>query len=127
MMGSKKRVLIVDDEKDFAFMVKLNLEQNGQYEVETVNEGSRAIPAIKTFKPDLVLLDIVMPDLDGSYVAGQLKQDPATSDIPIVFLTAAITKEEEDSKNGMIDGYPFLAKPVKLENLVKSIEEHIKK
>lgn len=121
----KQRILIVDDESSLTWILKLNLERTGRYEVRTENEGSRAFLAAKQFHPDLVLLDLMMPDLDGGSVAAQLQADPATHGMPIVFLTAAIAQDEMAMPGALIGGYPFLAKPVSLEQVLACVKEHI--
>lgn len=123
----KKKVLIVDDEEDFAVMVKLNLEATGRYEVRTENKGLLAVVTAKEFKPDLILLDIIMPDIEGSQVAASLKGDRDTAKIPVVFLTAMVTKEETESAGGVIAGNPFIAKPVDTKSLIDCIEKNISK
>ena len=91
---SKKRILVVDDETSITRLLKLNLEQTGNYEVREENFGARVLEAAREFKPDLVLLDVMLPDMDGGDVAAGLKQDPALRKTPVVFLTAAVKKEE---------------------------------
>jgi CheY-like chemotaxis protein len=121
----KKRILIIDDEEDFTQLVKLNLEQTKRYEVWVENKGAEGLEAAKSFNPDLILLDIIMPDLEGSEVASRIKNDAETKDIPIVFLTAAATKEEVSSSGGIIGGHPFLAKPVSTQELIDCIDKNI--
>ncbi len=123
----KKKILIVDDEEGFTKMVKLNLEETGEYTVKIENNSSNAFMAAKEFKPDLILLDIMMPGKDGGDVASELKTDNAIKDIPVVFLTAIIREDEMDSQGGSIGGHPFIAKPVSAEDLIKHIKEHIAK
>lgn len=123
----KKKILIIDDEESFTRVVKLNLEAIGRYEVRIENKGSLGLKAAKEFKPDLILLDIFMPDEEGSEVALQLKEDYAVKKIPVVFLTAAVRKEEAKASFGVIGGHPFLAKPVTVQELVSYIEENIDK
>ncbi len=120
---AKKKILIVDDEVGFTNLVRLNLEETGEYEVKEENEGARGLKAAKAFRPDMIFLDIIMPDMQGSDVARQIKEDAALKNIPIVFLTAIISAEETDSHGGMIGGNPFLAKPVSAERLVEYIEK----
>ena len=120
----KKRILIVDDEENLAKVFKLLLEKTGKYEVWKETNGSNAFATAKKFKPHLVLLDIMMPDTDGGEVASQLKEDAETRHIPIVFISAAITKEEEGEQGVMKGGYPILAKPVPLEKLIAAIEKY---
>lgn len=121
----KKKILIIDDEADFTKLVKLNLERTGKYEVETENHGSSALDAAKAFNPDLIILDILMPDMEGSEVASQLKEEENTKDIPILFLTAMIGKEEVNGSGGIIGGHHFVSKPVDIKKLISIIEENI--
>ena len=124
---SKKKILIIDDEENFTKLVKLNLERTGEYEVRTGNNGLQGLIAAKEFKPDLILLDILMTDMDGGEVAYQLNNEEATKNIPIVFLTAVIRKEEVEKSGGVISGHPFIAKPVTAEELIDCIKKNISK
>jgi len=121
----KKKILIVDDEESLAKVYKSQIENTGKYEVCKETRGSKAFNVAKKFKPDLVLLDIMMPDIDGGEVARQLKEDADTRDIPIVFVSAAITKEEENEQGLIKGGHPILAKPVPMETLLATIEKYI--
>ncbi|NQU18719.1 response regulator [bacterium] len=122
MKKEKKRILIIDDEEDFCKLIKKNLELRGDYEVGMSTDAKRGIEFAKEVNPDLILIDIVMPDIDGSQVAFELKNDSRTKDIPIVFLTGLATKEETNNEGGIIGGHPFLAKPVETEELIDCIE-----
>lgn len=117
----KKRILFVDDEAMLTRMIKLNLDKMGTYEVATENHGVNAIKVIKQFKPDLVFLDVMMPDMSGDEIAAELSEDPELSSIKYIFMTAIVTKDEA----GDIAGKQFVAKPVKINELVKIIEENI--
>jgi len=117
----KKRILLIDDEASFTRMLKLNLEDTGAYEVRAENRGSEGLAAARQFKPDLILLDVVMPDISGGDVASQIETDRTVKDTPIVFLTAAAKKEDE----GMIAGRVFIAKPVTVEEVVGCIERNL--
>ncbi|MEP4487126.1 MAG: response regulator [Halioglobus sp.] len=119
----KKRILVVDDEVTLTRMVKLNLERTGDYEVRTENEGAMAVPAAREFKPDLILLDVMMPGMTGDEVAAQLKEDPLLADTKFIFVTAIVTKSETAQAGSNIGGNVFLAKPVKTEELVDTIEK----
>ncbi len=119
----KKKILVIDDEPSFTRVLKLYLEKTGTYEVRDENRGKMALAAAKQFKPDLILLDIVMPDMDGGEVASNIIADEALKDTPIVFLTAAVAKDEE----GTISGRPFIAKPVNAEEVVHCIEKNLPK
>ena len=118
----KKRILVVDDEVALTRIIKLNLERTGNYEVRTENMGSMAVPAAKEFKPDLIFLDVMMPDMGGEDVVALFKEDPVLSNIAVIFLTAIVTKEETQSKETDIGGNLFLAKPVNTLELIATIE-----
>lgn len=119
----KKKILIVDDEKDFTKVVKMNLDITGKYEVIAENNPLNAFHAIRSFKPDLILLDIMMPELDGTEIASQIGRDTKLKDTPIIFLTAAVTKREVMSQKGKIGNHVFIAKPVNIQELINCIEK----
>lgn len=120
-----RRVLVIDDEAPFTRMVKLNLESTQRYTVETINQSTQAYQVANQFQPDIILLDVVMPEADGGDVATQIRKHPQTADIPIIFVSAMVSKKE--SGNGFYNsgGEHFLAKPVTTETLVHSIEHVI--
>ena len=120
-----KKILIVDDEAGFTRLVKLTLQKTGDYEVVEENQGAQAYPTAKRERPDLILMDIVMPGVDGGDAAAQIRRDPALAAIPIVFLTAIVSRKEA-APGGLIGGFPFLSKPVSLEALRDCIEKHLK-
>jgi len=118
----KKKILVVDDEASITRLLKLNLEKNGAFMVRTENEGTKALAAAREFKPDLILLDVMMPDIDGGDVAAIIQADPLLRNVPVVFLTAAVKKEELDAKGGMIGGFPYIAKPLDVKGVTAVIE-----
>jgi len=122
----KKKILIVDDEVQFTQIVKMNLEETGEFEVRVENRGKDALAAVKAFKPDLIFLDIIMPDVDGTQIAESLKDDVLLDEIPVVFLTALVTKEEILSGGENIAGRKFLAKPAMTSQIIKCIKENIR-
>ena len=85
---TSKRILIVDDEADIREVAQVSLELVGQFEVLTAGCGRDAIARARADRPDAILLDVMMPDMDGPTTLAQLQSDPATRDIPVVFLTA---------------------------------------
>ncbi len=117
-----KRILVVDDEPAITRMVKLNLERTGNYKVLTENHSRNAIAAAREFQPDLILLDVMMPEMDGDEIASQLKKDQHLSKIKFVFMTAIVTKDDIESRGSNIGGNEFLAKPVKTGELISTIE-----
>ena len=125
MNNAKKRILVVDDEPTITRLLKLNLEQTGDYEVATENISQAALAAAEEFQPDLFLLDVLMPGLDGGNLASQLQTSPKLKGVPIVFLTAAVTREEVRARHGLVGGLPFLAKPVNLHEVLGCLERHL--
>jgi two-component system, OmpR family, response regulator len=121
----KKKILVVDDEASLTRMVKRGLEAKGDYLVMEENLGSRALAAARSFKPDLVLLDVMMPDVDGGSLAGEFAEAEDLKHIPIVFLTAIVTRQETAPTGSMIGRHTFLAKPVELDDLVTCIQDHL--
>jgi CheY-like chemotaxis protein len=122
----KKRILVVDDEPAMTRMIKLNLEQTGRYEVRTENLGRMAIAAAREFRPDLILLDLMMPDMLGSDISAQLQADPELRAIKFVFLTALVTKDDMLRSTAQIGGHTFIAKPISADDLCRVIEDHLR-
>ena len=119
----KKKVLLVDDEKSFTNLLQLNLEQTGHYDVRVVNVSEDALPTAKEFKPDIVLLDIIMPRMPGGNVVAQLEADAALKTTPIIFLTAAVRRSRVEEMDGMVSGKPCLPKPASMDDIVAMIEK----
>ncbi len=124
---AKKRILVVDDEVSFARMVKLNLEKTGAYEVRVENRAMFALATAREFLPDLILLDVIMPNMDGGDVSKQIKRDRTLKGTPIIFLTATVSRREAGEGGLNSGGELFLAKPVSVEALIACINEHLKK
>jgi CheY-like chemotaxis protein len=125
MSEVKKKILVVDDEVSFTRLLQLNLEQTGEYEVQVVNVSSVAVAQAERFLPDLILLDVMMPGMSGGDLAEHFQKRGSLRHIPIVFLTAAVKKDEVSSHNGIIGGLPFLAKPVDTDELIACIKKYI--
>ena len=125
MKNDKKRILVVDDEASITRLLKLNLEQTGDYEVATENASRAALATAEAFQPALILLDVMMPELDGGHLANQFEASPRLRGVPVVFLTAAVTREEVRARQGMVAGLPFLAKPVNLREVLACLEQHL--
>lgn len=120
----KKKILLIDDNPDVTRTINLILEATGRYVIREENRGQRALETARDFKPDLIFLDFMMPDIDGNEVAAQLEEDDELKHIKIVFLTAIVTKGEVESGSvDNISGYTVLAKPVKTNELVSCIED----
>lgn len=121
-MADKTVILMIDDEEDFAYFVRLNLEKTGKFTVITTTLGSEGIKLAKTESPDLILLDLLMPEMDGAEVSAELLSNSATRHIPIIFLTALARKEEVEAGEGVIGGRNYIAKPVAPGELISRIE-----
>lgn len=127
---NKKRILIVDDEVGAARLLKANLEQTDRYEVRVENWPEDALGAARQFRPDLVLLDIIMPRLPGGNVAAQIEADPTLKGTPIVFLTAAVRKHgprSVEEHEWIICDHPCVAKPASAEEIMQFIEAEFAK
>jgi CheY-like chemotaxis protein len=120
----KRRVLIVDDDPDSTHLVKILLEKTGHYIVFEENDADEAHQSARNFRPDAILMDIMMPKTDGGEVAAQIEADPELRSTPIIFLTALVT--EPETKAGLqIEGHRSLAKPINIPRLIDQIEESL--
>jgi two-component system alkaline phosphatase synthesis response regulator PhoP len=116
-------ILVVDDEKDILELLKYNLEKEG-YRVLTAHNGKEALRVVKQH-PDLVVLDIMMPELDGWEVCKAIRKDPTTAKIPIVFLTAR--DSEVDEVVGLeLGADDYIVKPVKIRTFVARVKHALK-
>ena len=126
-MSQKKKILVVDDEMNITSFLKSYLEETGKFEIRTENLGEVAFETAKTFRPDLILLDIMMKDMSGDGLADKIKNDPVLRKTPIVCLTGIVTKEEVEANGGIIGGYPYIAKPIlAMRELLDCIDANIK-
>lgn len=117
----KKIILIVDDSADNIQLLSGVLKEH--YKVKAATRGSRALTiAQKSPSPDFILLDVVMPEMDGYEVCQQLKSNPKTMNIPVVFITGNVTDEERE-KGLALGAVDYLGKPVDSSRLLKIIEQ----
>jgi CheY-like chemotaxis protein len=107
----KKKILVVDDEPGIAELMEFELKFYG-YEVITASSGKEGLEKCKRLKPDAVIMDIMMPGMSGNQAAEEIKSDPSTSHIPIIFLTGMVSTKEVRKDHVMGDQY-ILAKPFK--------------
>jgi two-component system, OmpR family, response regulator len=120
--SAKTKVLIVDDEMDFTYVIKLTLEGTGQYQVRTLNLPTQVIAVARDFKPHLILLDCMMPGLDGGEVAAEIQRDPILKHTPFAFFTATVNEPETVSSRCYEGAQEYLPKMMKMEDLVSFIE-----
>ena len=125
MKTEKKRILVVDDQTQNTRLLKLYLERTNDYVVREVNDAKDALSAAEDFDPDLILLDVMMPGVDGGELATRFQASTELKTVPIVFLTAAVTKAEVNAGGGRLGGFPFLAKPVVLSEVVACLKHHL--
>ncbi|MDP8258758.1 MAG: response regulator [Candidatus Aadella gelida] len=118
----KKKVMVLDDEEDFLKIAKINLESTGKYEVMTMSDGRDILSRVKSFHPDVILMDILMPKIDGVEVCQMLNEDTAGKKIPIIALSALDTDKDKLMmyKLGVVD---FLTKPIEIDELISKIEK----
>ncbi|MCX5657353.1 MAG: response regulator [Candidatus Omnitrophica bacterium] len=120
-----KKVLVVDDEQSVVKVVVFRIRKAG-YEVVSANDGESALKVLKDYKPDLILLDIALPDIDGYEVSRRIRLDESTKSIPIIFFSAStamiMDKSEVLNKYG-VQGY--ISKPFETKELLQSISNII--
>jgi DNA-binding response OmpR family regulator len=121
----KRWIVAVDDEPGITTMLKLNLEKTGLYSVITENRAEAAVATIRAAKPELVLLDVVMPGKDGGQILAELRADKELRTIPVLVMTATVTSQSVDASKGIIGGMPVVAKPIDTKVLLRRIEETI--
>ena len=121
-MGPKRSILIVDDDRATCLMVKMLLDRTGLYAVTICTRGSKAFGIVQETRPDLVLLDIMMPDTDGTDIADQIKNDKSLAHTKVVFLTSLVSQKEVH-RHAVIGGRAFISKPFSDEVLLQRVKE----
>lgn len=115
-----KKILVVDDESDVTDLVAYHLKAKG-FVVQAINDPNRSVGAARSFVPDLVILDVMMPELNGLQICRMLRADPALSRVPIIFLTAKA--EENDRVQGLeIGADDYISKPFSIKELILRIQ-----
>ncbi|MFA4836304.1 MAG: response regulator [Dehalococcoidia bacterium] len=126
------KILLVDDDPDFVAATKMVLEKS-KYEVIVAGEGEEGIKKAKETKPDLIILDVIMPVKDGFTTAEQLKKDPQLCKIPIIMLTSYSEQKQKGKTNipvsrGMtLEAEDYVEKPVKPQELLRRVEALLSK
>ena len=120
----KKKILIVDDEKQIARMLKIRMEASG-YEADVANDGLEGLAKVQQIQPDLIILDVMMPKMDGFEVCRKLKDDPVFKSIPVLMLS--VKAEEKATDLGVIAGADdYMPKPFEPEILMEKIRKLLK-
>lgn len=120
-MQGRGTVLIIDDSAQLCESLKQRLEHSHGFTVLTAQDGKTGLSLARKRRPDIVILDVMMPGMGGGEVAEILRENPATAGIPIVFLTGMISREEVEEHGGEIGGELFMAKPVSPDELAATI------
>lgn len=126
-LSNLKKILLVDDDPDLQKIARLSLEKKGGFSVRVCDSGKQALKDVTDFQPDLIILDVVLPDMNGMETLLQLRKLPEAAQIPVFFLTARVSPQEtkkyqELGAAGLIRK-PF--HPMKLANQVKELWEQI--
>jgi len=122
------KVLIIDDEVDFCYFVKKNLMKDELFDVIIATNGQDGIDLAKNEEPDIILLDLFMPDMPGEDVADALKENTATADIPILFVTALASNDDiVDNEENKIGNNYILPKPIRTKKLIETIMKILSK
>lgn len=115
----KTRILVVDDEPHITRELQVQLEETGRFEVRTANSGHEALQAIRAFTPDIAILDVGMPDLDGGELKFRLRQIKKYQHLPVIFLTAIIQRGETNNKD------LYVEKPINLDRIIEVIDQQV--
>jgi len=121
MDNNKKKILIVDDEEDMVNMLRFRLEANN-YEVVSAFDGHEGLNKARSLNPDLIILDLMLPKLDGHRVCGMLKFDKKHKHIPIIMFTSRSHKKDEELSREM-GAEAYIIKPFDVEVLMEKIKE----
>jgi len=120
-MNKKPTILIIDDEKDFCHFMRMNLESTNKYKIFVSTNARSGIKTAIRKKPDLVLLDIMMPNISGFGVLQKLKENINTTSIPVIMLTA-LSDDESVEKAMVLYSHEYIVKPVEMDSLVSKID-----
>lgn len=121
----KKKILIIDDEPDFIKVIRMRLEVNG-FRVVSAENGKEGLKKSKSEKPDLILLDLMMPEMDGFEVLEHLKKDKKTFDIPVVILSAK-SDDESKFKASQLYDEEYVVKGIESDELLRRIKDVLKR
>lgn len=117
----QKKILIVDDEPNIVIPLEFLMEQNG-YDVKVAVNGEEAIEAVESFKPDLILLDIMLPGIDGYEVCQKVRQNPKLPDTKIIFLSA-LARDIDIAKGMGLSANGFITKPFSISDVVDTVKK----
>lgn len=125
MSISAKKILVVDDDPVIANLLQTRLSALG-YELFTAADGKQGLEIAKESKPDLIIADLIMPVMDGSTMASEIKYIPDLADVPVIFLTCMVSESEIQETEHHIGGHMFFAKPFDSSELIDTVAKLIK-
>jgi CheY-like chemotaxis protein len=120
--GVRKRIVAVDDDEDYIYIIKTVLEREG-YEVEGLTCGRECLRRVRELKPDLLILDVIMPDMDGWEVCRKIKESPSTSSIPVLILSIRSDGRDVERSLKYARADSHLAKPIEFKELTRTVKE----
>ncbi len=121
---AKNKILVVDDEVDFTKLLKFNLEETGKYEVLALPDANDIISQVHAFRPDVILLDIIMPGIKGIEVCEMLNKDIIGKSVPIIILSA-LAKGADKYKAFRVGVVDYMEKPIEIKDLIVKIDKYI--
>src|SRR2546423_8409805 len=127
MKTEKKRILVVDDRASNTRLLKLHLERTNDYVVREENDANAALSAATEFEPHLILLDVMMPGMDGGALAACFQANAKLKAVPIVFLTPAVPKGQIKAGCGRHRRFSFLRKPARLPEESSDLQHHLRR
>jgi DNA-binding response OmpR family regulator len=124
-MKHPAKILVIDDEEEFTDMLSINLTRSAKYEVRVENQSTNAIKTAEEYKPEIILLDIVMPGLDGGDLSAKFQSHATLRNVPIIHISALVATDETHGGKGMAvsGGTMIISKPVNLDTLFLCIED----
>jgi DNA-binding response OmpR family regulator len=124
-VSNPTKILLIDDEVDFTELLAANLEESG-YEVRQVNDPVNTIREARAFQPDICIIDLVMPRMDGGDVVNALKAEPMLAKTPVLMLTALVEEDPNDpGELQMKGGLPFVSKTSDLEVIINAVKRQL--
>ena len=123
---NKKKILVVEDELTSQQLIQFHLNNTGEYEVKILVDGKQTLAAANKYSPDLILLDIIIPDTSGIDISRALASQANLKDIPVVFITGLVTEDEVASQDGIFYNRPCLAKPITKDKLLDCVRKNIR-
>ena len=123
---NKKKILVVEDELTSQQLIQFHLNNTGEYEVKILADGKQTLAAANAYSPDLILLDIIIPDTSGVDISRELASQANLKDIPVVFITSLVTEDEVKSQDGVFYDRPCLSKPINKDKLLYCVIKNIR-